>query len=146
MPTVEVTLRIAAPVEQTWHAVSRIEDYADYMDSVNSVRLAETSGDVRISEWSVMLKGSVLEWVEEDTLDHAARTMAFRQRTGDLDHFSGYWKVEPDTDGGSLVTFLTEFEIGIPLLADMLDPVAAKALRDNAQQMLTAIEQRVVAP
>ncbi|MET7293860.1 SRPBCC family protein [Streptomyces griseoloalbus] len=146
MPTVEVKLSIAAPAEETWQAVSRIEDYADYMDSVNSVRVTDSSGTRRVSEWSVLLKGSTLEWVEEDEIDDADRTMTFRQLTGDLDHFGGYWRVDPDGDHGSVTTFFVEFEIGIPLLADMLNPVAAKALRDNAEQMLTSIEQRVVAP
>lgn len=145
MPTVEVKLSIAAPAQATWQAVSRIEDYADYMENVNSVRVIESSGAQRVSEWSVLLKGSTLEWVEEDEIDDAERVMTFRQRSGDLDRLDGYWRVDPDGDHASVTTFFVEFEIGIPLLADMLDPVAAKALRDNARQMLTAIEQRVVA-
>ena len=144
MPTVEVNLHIDAPAEDVWHAVTRIEDYPDYMSSVRSTTVREVTGQSRVSEWSVLLKGSILEWVEQDKVDDATWTMTFHQLSGDLDHFEGYWKVAPDARGGSLVTFLVEFEVGIPLLADMLDPVASKALRDNAEQMLTAIEQRVV--
>jgi len=35
------------------------------------------------------------------------------------------------------------FEIGMPMLADMLNPVAARALRDNSEQMLREIERKV---
>jgi ribosome-associated toxin RatA of RatAB toxin-antitoxin module len=145
VPVVEVNLRIAAPVEDAWRAVTRIEDYPEYMDNVQWVRVGGRDGDARISEWSVLLKGSVLEWVEKDVVDEAARTMTFHQVNGDLDHFSGYWRVTPDESDGSLVSLFVEFEIGIPLLAEMLDPVAAKALRENSEQMLRAIEQRVAA-
>ncbi|MFF0447637.1 type II toxin-antitoxin system RatA family toxin [Streptomyces sp. NPDC004609] len=144
MPYVEVKLPIAAPVEAAWRAVTRLEDYADYMDNVESVTVHGESGGKRVSEWSVLLKGSVLEWVEEDELDEETRTMRFDQTSGDLDRFTGYWRVEPQDDGTSLVIFCVDFEIGIPLLADMLNPVATKALRENSEQMLRAIEKRLV--
>jgi len=144
MPFVEVKLPIEAPLEETWRAVTRLEDYAEYMESVESVTVREDSGARRVSEWSVLLKGSVLEWVEDDELDEATHTMRFAQLSGDLDKFEGYWRVEAQDDGTSLVTLSVDFEIGIPLLADMLNPVAAKALRENSEQMLQAIEKRLV--
>jgi hypothetical protein len=42
------------------------------------------------------------------------------------------------------VTLNVDFDIGIPLLADMLNPVASAALRENSQQMLAALEQRLI--
>jgi ribosome-associated toxin RatA of RatAB toxin-antitoxin module len=146
MPHVEVNLPIKAPAAEAWTAVTRLEDYAAYMDNVESVTvIGKSDTGVRTSEWCVLLKGSVLEWVETDTLDHDRRVMAFDQVSGDLDVFTGYWRVEDTGDGTSVVTFCVDFEIGIPLLADMLDPVAAKALRENAEHMLHAIEQRITA-
>lgn len=144
MPHVEVNLRIQAPAEETWRAVTRLEDYAAYMENVESVHVSGTSHGTRVSEWSVLLKGSVLEWVEEDQLDELTRTMTFHQTSGDLDEFTGYWRVDPQDTDSSLVTFSVDFEIGIPLLADMLNPVATKALRENSEQMLRAIERRLV--
>ncbi|MEU0060984.1 SRPBCC family protein [Streptomyces sp. NPDC006334] len=144
MPHVEVNLQIKAPVEETWRAVTRLEDYAAYMENVESVTVRGEAHGKRLSEWSVLLKGSVLEWVEEDQLDESTRTMTFHQISGDLDRFSGYWRVDPQGSDASLVTFSVDFEIGIPLLADMLNPVAAKALRENSDQMLRAIERRLV--
>ncbi|MCF3141670.1 type II toxin-antitoxin system RatA family toxin [Streptomyces platensis] len=144
MPHVEVNLRIQAPAEETWRAVTRLEDYAAYMENVESVTVRGASHGKRVSEWSVLLKGSVLEWVEEDQLDEATRTMTFDQVSGDLDRFTGYWRVDPQDADASLVTFSVDFEIGIPLLADMLNPVATKALRENSEQMLRAIERRLV--
>ncbi|MFI9202526.1 type II toxin-antitoxin system RatA family toxin [Streptomyces sp. NPDC053048] len=144
MPHVEVNLPIDAPVADAWRAVTRLEDYAAYMENVESVTvLGQSESGARVSEWSVLLKGSVLEWVEEDELDEATRTMTFTQVSGDLDEFTGYWRVEDAGDGTSVVTFSVDFEIGIPLLADMLNPVATKALRENSEHMLRAIERRI---
>ncbi|KOT40605.1 cyclase [Streptomyces caelestis] len=146
MPHVEVNLPIKAPAAEAWTAVTRLEDYAAYMENVESVTvIGETDTGARTSEWSVLLKGSVLEWIEADTLDHDARVMSFDQVSGDLDVFNGYWRVEDTGDGTSVVTFVVDFEIGIPLLADMLNPVATKALRENAEHMLHAIERRITA-
>ena len=147
MPHVDVHLPIAAPADEAWRAVTRLEDYAGYMENVESVTvLGETADGTRTSAWSVLLKGSVLEWVEEDELDEATRTMSFTQTSGDLDEFRGYWRVEDQGDGTSVVTFSVTFEIGIPLLADMLNPVASKALRENSEHMLQAIERRITVP
>ncbi|MER6392484.1 type II toxin-antitoxin system RatA family toxin [Streptomyces sp. NPDC059382] len=144
MPHVEVNLPIKAPAADAWRAVTRLEDYADYMENVESVTvLGATESGARTSEWSVLLKGSVLEWVEEDELDEANRVMSFSQVSGDLDEFTGYWRVDDRGDGTSVVVFSVDFEIGIPLLADMLNPVAAKALRENSEHMLRAIERRI---
>ncbi|MCX5071308.1 type II toxin-antitoxin system RatA family toxin [Streptomyces sp. NPDC060334] len=144
MPHVEVNLPIKAPAADAWRAVTRLEDYADYMENVESVTvLGASESGARTSEWSVLLKGSVLEWVEEDELDEANRVMSFSQVSGDLDEFTGYWRVDDRGDGTSVVVFSVDFEIGIPLLADMLNPVAAKALRENSEHMLRAIERRI---
>ncbi|MFD5537573.1 type II toxin-antitoxin system RatA family toxin [Streptomyces sp. NPDC127079] len=144
MPHVEVNLPIKAPAAEAWAAVIRLEDYATYMENVESVTvIGETENGARTSEWSVLLKGSVLEWIEADTLDHDARVMSFDQVSGDLDMFTGYWRVEDTGDDTSVVAFFVDFEIGIPLLADMLNPVATKALRENAEDMLRAIERRI---
>ncbi|WP_438318229.1 type II toxin-antitoxin system RatA family toxin [Streptomyces sp. HUAS TT3] len=144
MPHVEVNLPIKAPAADAWRAVTRLEDYADYMENVESVAvLGESETGTRTSEWSVLLKGSVLEWVEEDELDEDRRVMSFSQVSGDLDEFTGYWRVDDAGDGTSVVVFSVDFEIGIPLLADMLNPVAAKALRENSEHMLRAIERRI---
>lgn len=49
-----------------------------------------------------------------------------------------------EPSGGSTVSLHVDFDIGIPLLAEMLNPVAADALRESAAQMLAALEQRLL--
>ena len=44
--------------------------------------------------------------------------------------FRGVWRVAA-TEAGTEIEFTAEFDLGMPTLADILDPVAESALRDN---------------
>ncbi|MFJ4922999.1 type II toxin-antitoxin system RatA family toxin [Streptomyces sp. NPDC088725] len=145
MPRVEVELRIAVPPEAAWAAVVDVESYARCMENVDSVTIIDRTDEVhRTTAWSVRLKGSVLRWTEAEVIDTVARRFDFRQVSGDLGDFVGHWAVDPAPDGCSTVGLHVRFDIGIPLLAEMLNSVAADALRENAAQMLAALEQRLL--
>ncbi|MFJ9242707.1 type II toxin-antitoxin system RatA family toxin [Streptomyces sp. NPDC101776] len=146
MPRVEVELPIAVPPEAAWAAVVDVESFAACMDSVDSVTITRQTDDRhRTSAWAVRLKGSVLQWTEDEVIDPVARRFDFRQVTGDLGEFVGHWAVRPAPGGHSTVSLDVTFDIGIPLLADLLNPVAADALRENAAQMLSSLERRLLA-
>ncbi|GAA3037380.1 aromatase/cyclase [Kitasatospora albolonga] len=145
MPHVEVELPIAAPPDAVWAAVVDVESYQHCMESVDEVVVVEQGDEHhRTTAWSVRLEGSVLRWTEAEVVDPAARRFDFRQLTGDLGEFRGHWAVREDGEGGSLVALAAEFDIGIPLLAEMLNPIAAEALRENAEQMIAALRTRLV--
>ncbi|GAA3735497.1 type II toxin-antitoxin system RatA family toxin [Streptomyces tremellae] len=146
MPRVEVDLPIAVPPEAAWAAVVDVEGYPDCMENVESVAVTERPDEAhRTTAWSVRLKGSVLRWTEDEVIDHTARRFDFRQVSGDLGAFAGHWGVRPAVGGHSTVSLHVDFDIGIPLLADLLNPVASDALRENAAQMLGALERRLTA-
>ncbi|MGN2640643.1 type II toxin-antitoxin system RatA family toxin [Nocardia takedensis] len=146
MQQVHVTHTMTAPVEDVWTAIKDITVYPTFMKNVEDVTLLDNDDPAdthRLSTWRVWLKGSILEWTEREEIDETTRTLRFEQVDGDLEVFLGHWKVDELGDGQVGVEFLVEFEIGIPLLADMLNPVAATALRDNSSTMLREIEGRV---
>jgi ribosome-associated toxin RatA of RatAB toxin-antitoxin module len=145
MPAVEVRLTMGVPAAAAWRAVTAVEDYPGFMDSVREVRIQEELPDgTRLTHWSVLLKGSVLEWTERETVHEESRRLEFEQVEGDLDLFRGAWSVT-ETSDGCTVRLEVDFDIGIPLLAEMLNPVAARALHENSAQMLQAIERRAAA-
>jgi ribosome-associated toxin RatA of RatAB toxin-antitoxin module len=145
VPIVQVDATIAAPAERVWRAVTAVEDYPAFMETVQAVRIEDEGVDGRrLTRWSVLLKGSLLEWTELETLREDVRRLEFEQVEGDLDRFAGAWSVD-ETGGGCTVRLEVDFDIGIPLLSDMLNPVAARALRDNSEQMLREIERLVAA-
>jgi len=142
MPEVKIDLEVRAPIDRVWNTVLDIERYQDSMDTVRSVRVVEQSSDQRrTAAWSVLLKGSILEWEEEEDIDVRAYTVVFKQLRGDLDHFDGRWVLEALSPERTKVVFEVDFEIGIPMLAEMLNPVAQRSLQENCTEMLQGIER-----
>src|SRR4051794_12383729 len=146
MPEVALELDIQAPAAKVWQVVTDIERYPDLMDSVRWVKIVDgVDPRARRSAWSVLLKGSILEWEELERLDPDAMVMEFHQVAGDMETFDGEWRVTALDTGHTNVTLHITFEIGIPLLADMLNPVAERSLRDNSREMLLGIERDAMA-
>jgi len=146
VPDVSLELLIRAPVDRVWDAVTAIESYPRSMESVRSVRIVERLSETeRRSAWSVTLKGAILEWEEVETLDPGAHVLSFHQVAGDMERFDGAWVLEAHDDASTNVRLSVSFEIGIPLLAEMLNPVAQRSLRENCTDMLRGIENDALA-
>jgi ribosome-associated toxin RatA of RatAB toxin-antitoxin module len=144
MPKVNIDQDISAPIERVWGSILDVESYEESMDNVRWVRLVGPDDEhTRRAEWSVLLKGSILEWEEEERLDHDAHKVVFKQLRGDLEFFDGYWTLEELGPNETRAHFEVEFEIGIPMLAEMLNPVAQRALEENGTEMLRGLERSV---
>jgi ribosome-associated toxin RatA of RatAB toxin-antitoxin module len=141
MPTVTTSHTSGDDPGEVWAALLDSESYASYMEEVREVRVVEWDGDRRVSRWSVLLKGSELEWEEEEFIDHERRRIEFRQLDGDLAYFTGHWEVSSD-ERGTTAELHVEFDIGIPMMSEMLNPVAARALEDNSQAILRRLGER----
>lgn len=146
MPTVTLDVEIQATVDRVWAAVVDIERYPEVMSCVRWTKVVSfDEPTTRHSAWSIVLKGSILEWEENEHIDHEARVMRFTQISGDMEVFVGSWTVTEVSAERTLVELVMEFEIGIPLLADMLNPVAVRSLRGNCQDMLMGVEREAMA-
>ncbi len=146
MPTVTLDVEIQATADQVWAAVVDIERYPEVMSCVRWIKvLAFDEPTSRHSAWSIVLKGSILQWEETEHIDHDRRVMSFDQVAGDMEVFTGSWTVTEVSAERTNVTLVIDFEIGIPLLADMLNPVAVRALRGNCQDMLMGVEREAMA-
>jgi ribosome-associated toxin RatA of RatAB toxin-antitoxin module len=145
MPEVVLELEINAPAQRVWDVVTDIERYPDTMENVRWVKIVDgTDPLARRSAWSVLLKGSILEWEEAERLDPGALVLEFRQVSGDMEVYDGSWVLTVLDPQRTRVRLQVSFEIGIPLLADMLNPVAQRSLRDNCREMLLGIERDAV--
>ncbi len=141
MPVVKTSHTSTENADEVWAALLDSESYATYMDEVREITVVSWEGDRRVSHWSVLLKGSELEWEEEEFIDHDHHRIEFRQLDGDLAYFTGYWQVTAD-ERGTTAELHVEFDIGIPLMSEMLNPVAARALEDNSKAILQQLEHR----
>jgi ribosome-associated toxin RatA of RatAB toxin-antitoxin module len=139
MPEVIVQERIAAPAEHVWNAVCDVRSFPDIMEPVRSLTVLEEQGDVLVVAWEIELDGAILKWIDREQRDHASRTVHYCQIEGDLAQFEGYWQVRELESGFSEACMAVRFEIGIPMLREMLDPIAVRVLRENVQKMLRSL-------
>jgi ribosome-associated toxin RatA of RatAB toxin-antitoxin module len=141
MPLVEVTERVDAPIARVWEVVNDIESYPEMMEPVISIEVLDDGPDYRVARWEIELKGCVMGWVERESVSSEQYRIDFQQAKGegDLEEFDGYWQLSQLSESSTSVTLSVHFEIGMPMLSEMLDPVAEQAIRDNSRSMLTAL-------
>ena len=131
MRTVHLRLHVPNTTAQAAYAtLADLARYPDLAEAVRSVAVTAVAESVTISTWEVAFRAGLLRWTEEDRYDPAARTIAFRQLEGDVALFDGTWQCD-DAGGGCDVTFTARLDMGIPSLADALEPIAVRTLIDN---------------
>ena len=128
-----VHLRLHVPgkaASDVYATLADFERYPDLSDAVRSVAVTRVSENITVSQWEVRFRAGLLRWTEEDTFDPAAKSITFRQLDGDAAVFDGSWQCL-DAGPGSQIVFSARLDMGIPSLADALEPIAARTLTDN---------------
>lgn len=129
----EVEITISAPGTDAHEVFETLSDYGRYpelTDAVLQVTLSAGEEGRERCAWEVKFRRGILVWTEEGTLDPERRRIEFWLVEGDLDELHGEWQVD-QVDGGSMLRFSCQFDMGIPTLAHLIEPVAADTLRQN---------------
>ncbi|HST55167.1 MAG TPA: SRPBCC family protein [Solirubrobacteraceae bacterium] len=138
MPYLKVEASIdGADVDELFAHIERFETYPDIADNVRAVTVSDRTQDTFTSCWEVNFRNGILKWEELDSIDRENHRITFSQLQGDLASFTGKWIVDA-VDGGARVEFSGEFDLGIPSLASMLDPVAVRTLTSNVRELIEA--------
>jgi ribosome-associated toxin RatA of RatAB toxin-antitoxin module len=139
MPEVAVTAAVpGACPDAVFSAVADFASYARHTEAVRQVVVTSVDGGGVESAWEVNFRNGILAWTERDVVDPGARRIDFEQVDGDFVVFTGAWAVDPDGDG-STVRFSASFDLGMPSLAPMIDPIATRALAESVQSILTGL-------
>ena len=128
-----IRLRLHVPGKSpsdVYATLADFERYPELSDAVRSVAVTEASENRTVSHWEVTFRAGLLRWTEEDTFDPGALSITFRQTEGDAALFDGSWKCADATPGSEIV-FSARLDMGIPSLADALEPIAARTLTEN---------------
>jgi ribosome-associated toxin RatA of RatAB toxin-antitoxin module len=128
-----VRLRLHVPgkaANDVYETLADFERYPELSDAVRSVAVTQVSENRTVSDWEVTFRAGLLRWTEEDTFDPGALSITFRQLEGDAAVFDGSWECA-DAAPGSEIVFAARLDMGIPSLADALEPIAARTLIDN---------------
>jgi ribosome-associated toxin RatA of RatAB toxin-antitoxin module len=128
-----VRLRLNVPHKSASDVYATLADFERYpalSDAVRSVAITEVSANRTVSQWEVTFRAGLLRWTEEDTFDPDALSITFRQLDGDIAVFDGSWQCS-DAAQGSEIVFAARLDMGIPSLADALEPIAVRTMTDN---------------
>ena len=144
MPQVESSINIQGSRDFAYVMAKEMEKYPQYMESVQEVRILTTDPieNSTITQWVTNVDGRLIRWTEKDVFDDEAKTISYRQISGDLKKFEGEWRFQ-SVDGGTRVTLTVAFEFGIPMLAGLLNPILKKKTQANCDAMLLAIKEQV---
>ena len=131
MRTVRLRLHVPdKPASDVYATLADFERYPELCDAVRSVAVTEVSENRTVSAWEVTFRAGLLRWTEQDTFDPGALSITFRQLEGDAAVFDGSWQCL-DAAQGSEIVFSARLDMGIPSLADALEPIAARTLIGN---------------
>jgi ribosome-associated toxin RatA of RatAB toxin-antitoxin module len=137
----DVTIDAVVPAARAGDVYQRLcdfEAYTRYTDAVREVKVVALDEDAVEARWSVNFRNGVLCWTEHDTFDEATRTITFRQTDGDFDQFGGTWTVRQRADQVA-VRFACSFDLGMPSLAAIIDPIACEALVENIRLIMRGL-------
>jgi ribosome-associated toxin RatA of RatAB toxin-antitoxin module len=139
-----VRLRLHVPhksASDVYATLADFERYPELSDSVRSVAVTEVSENHTVSNWEVTFRAGLLRWTEEDTFDPDALSITFRQTEGDIAEFDGSWRCVEAAPGSEIV-FSARLDMGIPSLADALEPIAVRTLVDNTVSIVRGLVGR----
>ena len=144
MPTVTLHCRVpSGDADQIFARIADFPSYAHYTEAVREVHIDGNDGATVASTWSVNFRNGVLRWSEQDRIDQQRRRIDFTQTAGDFARFAGQWRVEPSGEAVD-VDFRAEFDLGMPSLAALVDPIAEQTLNDNMRLIIRGLLGDVV--
>ena len=136
-----VRIRLQVPHKSASEVYATLADFGRYpilCEAVQNVAVTEVSENLTVSAWEVTFRAGLLRWTEEDAFDPGALTITFRQLDGDIAVFDGSWRCV-EAGPGSEVLFSARLDMGIPSLADALEPIAARTLIDNIASIVRGL-------
>ncbi|KZN44673.1 type II toxin-antitoxin system RatA family toxin [Pseudoalteromonas luteoviolacea] len=139
MRQVIYTQTVAAPAQIAFDKIADFKSFESHCQAVISVDVKEISPNESESAWLVHFHDGKMSWTERDIFDVKNLTIDFTQTDGDADVFEGRWTIEAVNESESKVSFDARFCMGIPTLADILEPIAESAIKQNVEQMLSEL-------
>lgn len=125
-------------IEDVFKIISNFEHYKLHSPVVRNIEILEKNDLFSLSKWEVNFRQGILCWQERDYFDSQNFEITFEQTEGDAAHFSGVWKLWK-SKSTCYIHFFARFDMGIPSLADIIEPIAEQALRENINSILNGL-------
>jgi ribosome-associated toxin RatA of RatAB toxin-antitoxin module len=112
--------------------------YAELVNVVRSVEMERTKDGITSSKWVVEFRNGLLQWTEENWFCRDQLRLDFKQIEGDFEQFYGGWVLAREADGVK-AALVADFDFGVPSLASIVEPVAARVLTEVTEQVLLGL-------
>ena len=142
MPCVETKIVINGDSKPIFEIIINMEAYHSFMHDLVSVEILERGENTTVSHWVSNVDGRKIVWTERDTFYPEEMRITYCQTEGDLKKMEGEWRLVPVSEGTE-VSLLVDFEFGIPMIAGLLNPILKKKVRENSENMLTAVKAQI---
>ena len=139
MPVVTIEALVAdSDAAAVFARISDFASYSEHTEAVREITVIPVDENVLDSTWLVNFRSGTVRWTERDHIHPSERTIWFEQISGDFETLTGEWKVTEET-GGVRIAFSTDFDLGMPSIASIIDPIAERTLADNTAAILRGL-------
>ncbi|NLY83169.1 MAG: cyclase [Acholeplasmataceae bacterium] len=142
MPYVEAKTVIEGDIDEIYEIIKDMQSYPKFMHDLVSVEIMERGENYTVSHWVSNVDGRRIVWTERDTFYEGDKRIAYQQIKGDLKKMEGQWSLKQMEDGVE-VLLTVDFEFGIPMIAGLLNPLLKKKVRENSENMLSAVKSQI---
>lgn len=142
MPYVEAKTVIEGDIDEIYEIIKDMQSYPKFMHDLVSVEIMERGENYTVSHWVSNVDGRRIVWTERDTFYEGDKRIAYQQIKGDLKKMEGQWSLKQMEDGVE-VLLTVDFEFGISMIAGLLNPLLKKKVRENSENMLSAVKSQI---
>lgn len=125
--------------ESAWNIISDYSQYPAIMDNVENVEVIDRTSSEGISKWYVSVEEAPLYWMEKDHFSHSNYHIQFRSIEGDFDNINGQWHITDSNDSGIKISFEIEYNLGIPVIEEVLGDILHEKMKNNMEKIMEAI-------
>lgn len=142
MPHLKAVETVHAEPSAVFELFRHVETFPDFMPNVESIEVAERGEGWSVSHWHTDLDGAPLQWKERDDYDPQALEIRFSLLEGDIAQLDGHWAFAPRPEG-TLVSCEFDYDLGVPLVEEVVGDTIREKLQHNIEEMLRAVRQRL---
>lgn len=139
---VKEEIEINAPAEVVYNVASQTEKFPEFIPDVKVIKILDKKDNQQQTYWEANIDGIMFKWEELDVFNLEDLSVEYKLIKGDVDKFEGYWKVNPLSNDKSRLTLYLDFDVNIPMLANLIMPTIRFKVKKNVQSMLKAIKER----
>jgi ribosome-associated toxin RatA of RatAB toxin-antitoxin module len=143
VPELQFECPVGAPVNLLWPELLASHVHAARLPCVQLARVLSSLPAERTVEWSVLLRGAPLRWVQYERIDAEARSVTFQLIRGDLKRLRGIWSLRP-TDKGSIANMTIDIDFGLPRIAVVFNPLLTETLASIVHGVTRSAEPAVL--